>query len=61
MLILTIIAIIFIVQNRERVDVNLVGYTISAPMWLLTTGLLATGIVIGMLIPRLTRRHRAKT
>lgn len=50
------LAIAFIAQNRDRVTIDLAGYSVSAPLWLLSGTLLALGILIGALLSR--RAHR---
>ena len=56
-LVLAVIAIVFIAQNRNRVELQLAGYAISAPLWLLTGTILVLGMLIGML---LSHRSRAE-
>lgn len=57
-LVLAVIAIVFIAQNRNRVQLQLAGYEISAPLWLLTGTVLVVGILIGMLLSHRSRGRR---
>lgn len=51
-LVLAVLAVAFIAQNRDRVPVHLFWLTVTAPMWLLLTALFAAGWVIGILVRR---------
>jgi len=51
-LVLAVIAVAFIAQNRDRVPVHLFWLTVTSPMWLLLTALFAAGWLVGALIRR---------
>ncbi len=55
-LILVGLAAIFIAQNRERVNINVLWITVAAPMWFFFTGLLVVGILVGLLLRRRRRK-----
>jgi putative membrane protein len=54
-LILAILAVVFIAQNRARVEVSFFTVDVSAPMWLLLTIMTVVGLALGLLIGRLRR------
>lgn len=51
-LVLAVIAVVFIAQNRERVPFHLFWLTITSPMWLLMAALFAGGWLVGVLLKR---------
>ena len=51
-LVLAVLAVAFIAQNRDRVPVHLFWLTVTAPMWLLLTALFVAGWVVGILVRR---------
>ena len=51
-LVLAVIAVVFIAQNRDRVPVHLFWLTVTSPMWLLMAALFAGGWLVGMLLKR---------
>ena len=55
-LILAGLAAIFIAQNRDRVNIQVLWITVTAPMWLFFAGLLVVGILIGLLLRRRRRK-----
>lgn len=55
-LVLTIVTIMFVVQNRERVQINLFWMHVRMPLWFVLTSITVVGIAIGYLVAR--RRHR---
>lgn len=55
-IVLVILTFSFIVQNRNRVDINLFWLHLSWPLWLVLALIAAIGSVIGYLASR--RRHR---
>lgn len=55
-IVLVILTAAFIVQNRNRVDINLFWMHASMPLWLVLFLIAAIGAVIGYLVSR--RRHR---
>jgi putative membrane protein len=50
--VLVIVAVVFIVQNRERVRINFFTIDVSAPVWLMLTVMVLIGVLIGALIRR---------
>ncbi|NKQ52318.1 DUF1049 domain-containing protein [Amycolatopsis sp. K13G38] len=55
---MVVLAIIFIVQNRTEVKVNLFTATLTAPLWLLLTIMTAVGVVVGVLLRWRTGKTR---
>ncbi|NKY87323.1 hypothetical protein [Nocardia veterana] len=53
-LVLAVLAVIFVVQNHHRVDINILALTIRSPMWLVLLIMFLVGWVAGLL----TRRAR---
>jgi uncharacterized integral membrane protein len=49
-LVLALVAIVFIAQNRDRVSINLLWATLSAPQWLLLTFTALIGVAVGGLL-----------
>jgi lipopolysaccharide assembly protein A len=54
-LILIALAATFIAQNREPASIHILWITVAAPMWLIFTGLLVVGILVGLLLRRRRR------
>ncbi|WP_456694796.1 lipopolysaccharide assembly protein LapA domain-containing protein [Aeromicrobium sp. P5_D10] len=55
-IVLVILTVAFILQNRNRVDINLFWMHVSMPLWLVLFLITAIGVAIGYLVSR--RRHR---
>ncbi|MFF0454104.1 LapA family protein [Nocardia africana] len=53
-IVLAVLAVIFVVQNHHRVDINILSVTISSPMWLVLLIMFLVGWIVGLL----TRRSR---
>jgi lipopolysaccharide assembly protein A len=51
-LIIVLLAVVFVIQNREPVSVQLLGARLSAPLWLLLTIMAGVGLLIGFLLAR---------
>ncbi|HEY6747229.1 MAG TPA: LapA family protein [Mycobacteriales bacterium] len=51
-LVLTLVVIVFIAQNRDKVSVHLLWATLSAPQWLLLTLTALIGAAVGALVRR---------
>ena len=56
-IVLAVLAIIFIVQNHHRVDINILMVTITSPLWLVLLVIFVVGWLAGLLTLR-TRRAR---
>ena len=56
-IVLAVLAIIFIVQNHHRVDINILMVTITSPLWLVLLIIFVVGWLAGLLTLR-TRRAR---
>lgn len=52
--VLIVLAVIFIVENREPVEIRLIVPLMTVPLWVALTGLFLVGCVAGWL---LARRH----
>lgn len=57
-LVLVVIAVLFIAQNRQSVSIDLFWASLSAPLWLVMVLLLLVGLVAGG--ARMKGRQRAK-
>jgi len=51
-LVIVALVVVFIVQNREPVDVRLFTLTVTATLWLLMVIMTAIGVIIGLLLMR---------
>ncbi|MGY1728589.1 lipopolysaccharide assembly protein LapA domain-containing protein [Geodermatophilus sp. SYSU D01062] len=49
-LVLAVVTVAFIVQNRDRVTVDLFTVDVSAPLWLILTIVLLIGVLLGMIL-----------
>ena len=49
---LTVVAVIFIVENRDHVEIQFLPVTVSSPMWLILLIMFLIGLVAGLLIRR---------
>ncbi|NUP28918.1 MAG: LapA family protein [Nocardia sp.] len=49
---LTVVAVIFIVENRDHVEIHFLPVTVSSPMWLILLIMFLIGLVAGLLIRR---------
>lgn len=47
---LAVVAIVFIAQNRDRVTVNLFTIDVTAPVWLILTVMVVLGLAVGALL-----------
>lgn len=50
--VLAILAVIFIVQNREATRISFLTATVLMPLWAALTALTALGLVLGYLLAR---------
>jgi lipopolysaccharide assembly protein A len=55
-IVLAVLGLVFILQNRGDTSLQLLGFQVTGPQWLASLALLATGIAIGVLLG--TRRPR---
>ncbi len=55
-LVLVVLAVIFIAQNRARISINLFWAHLHSPLWFI----LVITIVVGLIIGLLTARRRAQ-
>ncbi|WP_300681912.1 hypothetical protein [Nocardioides sp.] len=55
-IVLAVIAIVFIVQNRDKTHINLLWINITCPLWLTMTVMTLIGMGIGFMLSR----HRAR-
>jgi uncharacterized integral membrane protein len=51
-LLVAALIVLFIVQNRDTVKIQLFTLTMSAPLWLLLVVMVALGALIGFLLAR---------
>jgi putative membrane protein len=54
-LVLAVLAVVFIAQNRDRVHISFFTLDVSAPVWLLLTIMTLIGVVVGALLSRARR------
>jgi uncharacterized integral membrane protein len=54
-LVLAVLAVIFIAQNRSRVHMSFFTVDVSAPAWLLLTTMTRVGLAVGLLLGRMKR------
>lgn len=57
-LVLIAIALVFLLQNRQTVDIRVFTTTISGPLWAALTGVLVLGLLAGFLLARTSRSSR---
>ncbi|MFE3102417.1 hypothetical protein ACFROC_09650 [Nocardia tengchongensis] len=51
-IILTVLAVLFILENRHKVDIEFLLITIRSPMWLILLVTFAVGWLVGLLTRR---------
>ncbi|MET8796744.1 LapA family protein [Nocardia sp. NPDC004568] len=51
-LVLTVVAVIFVVENRDHVEIHFLPITVTSPMWLILLVMFLIGLVAGLLIRR---------
>lgn len=49
-ILLGVLAVVFVLQNRADASINLLWITVTMPVWVAFAGLLVVGIVIGYLL-----------
>lgn len=59
-LVVVALIVVFIVQNRETVQINLFALNLSSPLWLLLVVMVALGVLVGFLLARSGGGHRRK-
>ncbi|WP_327144188.1 hypothetical protein [Nocardia sp. NBC_01327] len=55
---LTVLAVVFVAENRTKVSIEFLLLTISSPMWLVLLVLFVVGWLAGLLTARQRRRSR---
>jgi uncharacterized integral membrane protein len=53
--ILTVVAIVFVVQNRQHISIDFFWANVTSPMWLVLLITAVVGVAIGFLISRRRR------
>ncbi|WP_280276368.1 DUF1049 domain-containing protein [Nocardia wallacei] len=53
--VLTVLAAVFVIENRGRVEIEFLLITIRSPMWLVLLVVFAVGWLSGMLFRRVRR------
>ncbi|GAB3919057.1 hypothetical protein GCM10011575_29310 [Microlunatus endophyticus] len=56
--VLIVLAVIFIIENRERVEIRLIVPLVSMPLWAVMTVLFVMGGVAGWLLARRSAARR---
>ncbi len=54
-IVLAVLAVIFIAQNRDRHPVHLLWVTVESPTWLMLTAIFVAGALVGLLLRRRRR------
>ncbi|WP_249358070.1 hypothetical protein [Nocardia cyriacigeorgica] len=54
-LVLTILAVVFILQNRSKVSIDILAITITSPMWVALLAIFVVGWAAGVLTMRRRR------
>lgn len=54
-ILIAVLAFAFIVQNRQRVGIDLLMFTVQTPLWIALTGVFLAGFVTCWLIARKRR------
>ncbi len=49
-IVLAVVTVVFILQNRQDTTISMVLFDVTASLWVITTVLLAIGILIGWLL-----------
>jgi len=49
-LLIVVVAVVFIAQNRDRVSIHLLTIDVSAPVWLILTIMVLLGMAVGALL-----------
>ena len=47
-LVVAVLTVVFVLQNRDQVGVHLFTLTLSAPLWLMLVVMIAVGLLIGV-------------
>lgn len=55
-LVIAVLAVIFIVQNRDPVQIHWFTITLTSPLWLLLVVTIVVGAAVGLLFARRGRR-----
>jgi uncharacterized integral membrane protein len=58
---LTVIAIVFIAQNRDKVQISLIFATVTMSLWLTLTIIFVVGLLVGLLVARRSKRKAASS
>jgi lipopolysaccharide assembly protein A len=58
--VLVVVTVVFVAENRERVSIDVLVVHVRAPLWLVLSVTAVVGILIGLLIAR-RRAKRAAT
>lgn len=51
-LVLALVAVVFVFQNRADTTLTVFGASVTAPLWLFSGALLTVGILVGLLLGR---------
>ncbi|WP_280269331.1 hypothetical protein [Nocardia wallacei] len=54
-IVLTVLAVLFIVANRDRVEIDFLMITVRSPMWLILLVMFVVGWLAGILFRRVRR------
>lgn len=55
---LTVLAVLFVIENRTKVSIEFLLMTVRSPMWLVLLVMFVVGWVAGLLTSRQRRRSR---
>jgi uncharacterized integral membrane protein len=58
--VLVVLAVVFIVQNRDDADLDFLVFGFTAPLWLMLLSTTVVGIIIGFLLARRQGKRTTK-
>jgi uncharacterized integral membrane protein len=56
-LVVAVVVVVFIAQNRAATEIALLGITVTMPLWLVLTGVTLLGVAVGWLLAARRRRR----
>lgn len=59
-LVLAILTLVFILQNRQDASFQLLGFQVTGPLWFASLALLGAGVAIGVLVTSRSGKGRAR-
>lgn len=59
-LVLAILTLVFVLQNRQDASFQLLGFQVTGPLWFASLALLGAGVAIGVLVSTRSGDRRAR-